>query len=332
MVRNYTSPTISVFQYCLFFMWALCLTTFRDRRRKYDLVYVHNMPNFLVFAALIPKLRGAKVLVDVHDPVPELLATVRRSHTPGWLLWLARAEERVSLSFSDAVITVNESMRQRLVHAVPAQTHMSVVMNLPDPKIFTPVNPSHETSSNPFLVYSGTIARRHGLDLAVRALALVADEFPNLHIRLIGMGPSVTSVSALAERLGVAKRVEFLEEVRLEEIPALVTGAVGGLSPHREDAFGSLVFSVKVAEYISLGIPVICSRIGAMRHYFCEDELFFFNPDDVNDLARAIRELLSDPIAAEQRSIRSQQKLRQLDWSMQRGVLVRTVECLVAKS
>jgi hypothetical protein len=73
---------------------------------------------------------------------------------------------------------------------------------------------------------------------------------------------------------------------------------------------------------------VICSGIATMRHYFSDDELLFFEPGNAEDLARAIRALLTNPAAAEERAARSRTKLDKLDWPAQKETLVETVEAL----
>ena len=127
---------------------------------------------------------------------------------------------------------------------------------------------------------------------------MLAGEFPLLRFRVIGEGPALESVARLAEDLGVADRVEFRGFVPNGQIPSLLRDATAGISPQRGGAFGSLVFSMKVAEYVFLGLPVICSGIATMRYYFSDDELLFFEPANAVDLARAIRALLADPAAA----------------------------------
>jgi glycosyltransferase involved in cell wall biosynthesis len=87
---------------------------------------------------------------------------------------------------------------------------------------------------------------------------------------------------------------------------------------------------MKVAEYASLGLPVVCSGITTMRHYFDVDELMFFKPASARDLARAVREVLINPAAAEERAARSRTKLRKLDWPAQKETLVATVEALAS--
>lgn len=314
------------YEYSFFCAWAFAAVSLFHARRKYDVVYVHNMPNFLVFAGCLPKLGGAKVVLDVHDPAPELLASIRGRELQRWLRSLAVAEERVSMSFADVLITVNESMRRRI--SAMSQRPVTVVMNLPDPDIFGAPEEPRQREATDFLVYSGAIAYRNGLDLAIEAISRLGDEFPSLRLRIIGDGPARQSLVQMAGELGVADRVDFLDCVPNKDIPGLVSGAAAGVSAQREDTFGSLVFSMKVAEYASLGLPVVCSGIATMRHYFDDDELMFFEPDSASDLARAVRELLTNPAAAQERAARSRTKLRKLDWPAQKEALVATIEAL----
>lgn len=314
------------YEYTFFCAWAFVLVSFFHARRRYDVVYVHNMPNFLVFAGCLPKIGGAKIVLDVHDPATELLSSIRGRDLPGWMRSLATAEERVSTSFSDALITVNESMRRRI--SAMSGRPVTVVMNLPDPAVFGAREEPRPREGQDFLVYSGGITHRNGPDLIIEALSLLEDEFPALRLRIIGNGPALESLVRMAGDLGVADRVDFLDWVPNHEIPGLVSGAAAGVSAHREDVFGSLVFSMKVAEYAALGLPVVCSGITTMRHYFDDDELMFFEPGSARDLARAIRDLLTDPAAAEERAARSRMKLRKLDWPAQKETLVGTVEAL----
>jgi glycosyltransferase involved in cell wall biosynthesis len=326
MRKKKTGLSRYAFEYGTFFSWAFILVSLLHARRRYHIVYVHNMPNFLVFAGLLPKLGGAKIVLDVHDPAAELMADIRGRDLQPWVKRLVNAEERISISFSDTLITVNESMRRRLTAI--SKRPVSVVMNLPDPRRFAPLATSRDSGGFERIVYSGSIAHRNGLDLAVRAVSMLADEFPSLRLQVIGDGPALESVARLAGELGVADRVAFRDWVPNDEIPSLLSEATAGISPQRGGVFGSLVFSMKVAEYVALGLPVICSGIATMRHYFSDDELLFFEPENAEDLACAIRSLLTNPAAAEERAARSRVKLDKLDWPAQRETLVETVEAL----
>ena len=63
-------------QYFAFIVISFLYLAARSLKRRYDLVHVHNMPDALVFSAMIPKLLGAKLILDLHDPMPQLMQTI----------------------------------------------------------------------------------------------------------------------------------------------------------------------------------------------------------------------------------------------------------------
>ncbi len=59
----------------------LCGLVLTYRARRYDVVHVHNMPDFLVFAAFWPRAFARKVVLDVHDLMPEAYCSKRKTST-----------------------------------------------------------------------------------------------------------------------------------------------------------------------------------------------------------------------------------------------------------
>ncbi len=64
------------YKYSSFILISASILASRSLKRRYDLVYVHNMPDILVVSSLVPKALGAKVILDQHDPMPELMMTI----------------------------------------------------------------------------------------------------------------------------------------------------------------------------------------------------------------------------------------------------------------
>jgi len=64
------------------------LLTKNHLSKRYALIHVHSVPDFEVFSALIPKILGAKVILDVHDIVPEFFAS---KFSKGEKTWLFKA-------------------------------------------------------------------------------------------------------------------------------------------------------------------------------------------------------------------------------------------------
>ena len=94
-------------QYGSFILISALVFAWRSLARRYDLVYVHNMPDILVLSALVPKALGAKVILDLHDPMPELMTTIFNLHQDSFSVRLIRRMEKWSIARTNLVVTVN---------------------------------------------------------------------------------------------------------------------------------------------------------------------------------------------------------------------------------
>src|SRR5207247_528838 len=90
-----------LYQYTAFLLISSWIIAFRSLSRRYDLVYVNNMPDFLVLSGFIPKLFGAKIVLDIHDPMPELMMTIFNLPPQARGVSLLKLEEKWSIRFAD---------------------------------------------------------------------------------------------------------------------------------------------------------------------------------------------------------------------------------------
>lgn len=284
-----------VLDYVVFFSFVFAHLLRRPRR--YDLVHVNNMPDFLVFAALLPRLLGRPVIHDVHDLMPELYQEKFGARAAGTLLRLLRLQERWAARFASAVLTVEERVKDILATRTVPRDKIHVLMNLPDDRIFVgrKSTPTESADGTFVLVYHGTLARRLGLDVAIEAVALLSAELPRLRLRIIGAGEERERLLALRDALHLEDVVWFSEGfVPVEAIPALVGDAQVGLVPLRISDGTDIMLPTKLLEYVSLGIPCIVPRTGTIVRYFDETMVEFFDAGDPRSLARAIRTLHDD--------------------------------------
>lgn len=284
--------------YIAFFVLASVKLTRLNLQRHYDVVQVHNLPDFLVFAALIPKLTGSRIILDLHDLMPEFYQG-RFGQTPSNLLMrLILVQERLSCRFADHVITVSEHWRQALIKRGVPSEKCSVVMNLADPRIFYPlsVEEAPAKSSNHFrLFYHGTLPERYGLDLVLQAMDRVRHQIPGIHLTLIGGGEHLKTLKCMAEDLNLAEdHVQFRPNVPAERLAALIAAADVGVVPYRDDVFTDSLLPTKLMEYAVIGLPCIVARTSAISAYFDDTMVQFFTPGDVEDLARCILTLYFD--------------------------------------
>jgi glycosyltransferase involved in cell wall biosynthesis len=316
-----------LFEYLAFFVLSGLLLSALQLRRRYRLVHVHNMPNFLVFATLLPRLFGAKVILDMHDPMPELFQSQFKLAPRHWIVRLLRLEESLSCRYPHYLITVNEPMRERLLHYNLDSKHIHVVMNLPDPKIFAlgRIQVSSSTAEHFTLVYTGTVSQRYGLEIALEAIHALRDEMPDLRLVIVGEGPHLPELKSKTEACALQGRVTFLDPVPVERIPEILIHCNVGISPHHNDPFGDLMFSTKIVEYLAMGLPVISSRTRTIEHYFDDSVLFFFEPGNVQDFVRQVRIIRGNPDLVRAKRAAAQAKLRELNWEMEKQKFLRLV-------
>ncbi|MFP3913780.1 MAG: glycosyltransferase family 4 protein [Actinomycetota bacterium] len=284
-------------EYMAFFLAAGAALTVRHLRRRYDSVQVHNLPDFLVFAALVPKLTGARVLLDLHDLMPEFFAARIGRSLRHPLVRLVVWQERLACAFADVVITVTDGWRERLVgRAVPADK-VRVVMNVADPSLFQRRmdQPAHDGFN---VLYHGTFSYRYGVDLLVEAAALLAERVGGLKVWLLGDGEYRPELErAVAER-GLESVVEMSPGMLgVTELQPYLAAADAGVVPNRSTVFTDDLLPTKLLEYVAVGIPVVAARTPMVDACFDDDMVQFFNPGDAADLAEKLSALAASPEA-----------------------------------
>jgi glycosyltransferase involved in cell wall biosynthesis len=279
-----------------FFFYSLWLLALYVKNR-YTIIHVHNMPDFLVFTALLPKLLGAKVILDIHDPMPEFYMSKYRA--AGATVRFLRLEERLAAQFADAVIPANPNFARNLIaRGIPADK-ITVVNNVADPRVFDRERfrrqqPSHDEHFT--LIYPGTIAPRYGLAVAICAVPQLVTRIPQLRILIIGAHTAhQDELMAQAQQLGVSRYVQFQPIIPADEVPLRVSQADVGIYLALPDAHMSIATPTKVLEYAIMGIPIIASRLPILESLFGDSAVQFFEPGNAEQFAHCVVQLFESP-------------------------------------
>jgi len=284
--------------YLIFFLFAMFALTYRHLVQHYHTIQVHNLPDFLVFAAWLPKLMGVPIILDLHDLMPEFYASRRENRNMNSLgVRLVTWQEKISCNFADHVITVTELWRQALIKRGIPSEKVSVVMNVADDRIFQHKPTTGIATNGQFrLIYHGLQAERYGLDLILQAAAQIKDKIPNLRILMHGGGEYHATLRKIADELELDGYVDFSTSfVDVTELPALINTADVGIVPYRRDIFTDGILPTKLMEYVALHIPVIAARTPIIEMYFDETMVQFFTPENVDELAACILKLYQEP-------------------------------------
>lgn len=307
-------------EYSSFFVWSLLWVVWRVLVGRPALVYVNSPPDLLVFAALPARLLGVPVVLDEHDPMPELFAAKGRRSVITRRLLLA--QERWSIRFANRVITVHEPLQQLFESRVPG-VPIDVIMNVPDLEGWDSV--SWDAGSR-VLVFTGTVAVRYGLDDVIRAMSLTYRKIPGIRLRVVGDGEDLEALKALAGELGVEDRLDCVGRVDHQEIPSFLAGAWVGVNVPKPDELGSLSFSNKIVEWVMLGFPVIAGRTQTLLRYFPEGTLLYVDPGSPESIAERLVELDQMGRDDVERNLeRARAAVAQIAWPIQRANLIRVI-------
>lgn len=331
-----TSGAAYVWQYARFFVTSLWHLTRNEIRRHHDVVHVHNMPDFLVFAAIVPKLRGARIILDLHDPMPELMMSIYRLSADDWRVRLLRWLERRSIRFADLAITPNKSFRDLFVSRSCEPGKIAIVMNSPEDSIFDRArfagSPEPGHNGNGFSVmHHGSILHRHGVDVLVEAIARLRPDVPGLRLDLYGY-PSefLDQVLAVAKERGVSELVRYHGPKTQAEIAEAIRACDVGVVPNRLSPFTAINFPTRLFEYLSLGRPVIAPRTQGIADYFGDDEIITFEPGSVDALADRIRWVHDHRSEAQAYAVRGAAVHRRHRWASEKRRFVEALDSLVS--
>lgn len=312
-----------------FLLQTLVRVAAHDLRHRYDLVHVHSVPDFLVLSALLPRLRGTPIILDIRDILPEFYSSKFGVAGNSLGFRLLCMVERLSVRFSDHVIVANHRWRERLVSRSAKRADCSVMLNVPDRSIFTRRANNNGNGSRFLLLYHGTLNPHQGLDVAIRAFAKIKDLAPEADFHIYGDGPSKPELIALAQQLGLKDRVRLHRRKPLREIAAVVETAHLGIVPKRKDAFGDEAFSTKTLEFMAMGVPVIISDTKIDRYYLKDSVVCFFKGEDEDDLAERMLELIRDREKRAALAAQATKFVANYDWAVQKQQYFDLLDSLV---
>lgn len=303
------------------------------RHRRYQLVQVASVPDFLVFAAAPLKLTGVPLLLDLHEDMPEFFRDRFASAALRPLLPLVSGAARASAAVADELITVHEPLRQLSIRRGVPPEKITVVMNSADPRLFDP----SRHPRRPFmddgelrLIHHSSLQRIYGQEILIEAVARIGDSLP-LRLDVYGDGPYRDALEAAVARTATADRVHLNGPVPLDDLPGLIAGADIGVVPTLAEPYLQYSLSTKLLEYAAMGITIVASDLATVRAHFTDDAVRYVPGGDPEALAAALLGLAADPLAAARLGAEAHRQAAGYGWDVQAGRYLEIVERLAAR-
>lgn len=333
--RAFTGFAGHMAEYLAFAGLAAVRLTREHRRRRYALVQVATVPDFLAFSAFPVRLSGVPLLLDLHEDMPEFFRDRFTHPLLRPFMPLVTGSARAAAAASTELITVHEPLRQlSIARGVPPEK-IHVVMNSADTRLFDPSRHPRRgfmEDGELRLIHHSNFQRIYGLDIAVEALALIDPaELPH-RLDVYGDGPFRPQVEAAIARTDTAARVHLNGRVPMDDLPGLLAGSDIGLVPSRPEPYLQYSLSTKLLEYAAMGVPIIASDLATFRAHFSDAAIRFVPGGDPAALATAIRELAADPTGAARLGAEAHRQAAGYAWQAQARTYLEIVDRLTGRS
>ncbi len=244
---------------------------------------------------------------------------------------LLQAVEKASASFSDHVIISNHLWEKKLISRSVRPEKCTVFMNYPDPAIFYR-RPRTRKDGKFVLIYPGTLNWHQGVDIAIKSFHLIQKQVPEAEFHIYGNGQSRNLLSWMVQQLGLENRVFIRDPLPIDKIAEVMANADMGIVPKRNDPFGGEAFSTKIFEFMNLGIPVLASRTKIDQYYFNDSVVRFFEPENSEDLADAMVELIRNREMRERLVENGFRFICDFDWDKKKNEYFELIDSLIDPS
>lgn len=329
--RDERGPATYLLKLLKFFVRSAWTVTVRHLHTPYSVIHVHSVPDFQVFATLVPRLMGAKVILDIHDIVPEFYASKFKVSQDSIVFRQLLLMEKLSAWFANHVIISNKLWYEKLILRAVREEKCTTIINYPDPAIFYP-RPRRRIDNHDFVIcYPGTLNRHQGVDIAVNAVQILRDTVPNLKMWIIGDGPDRDQLQELVRSLHLEERVVTTAPVPIDEVARIMAEVDLGVVPKRSDSFGNEAFSTKIMEFMAMGVPVVASNTRIDRYYFGDGVVQFFDSGNPEDLAAKILTLVQDHDARKALRDRGDVFIRKNNWGVKKQEYLTLVDRLLER-
>jgi glycosyltransferase involved in cell wall biosynthesis len=320
--------------YLLAYLWFFVLSFFAVTKfyfkRQYQVIQYHTLPDFIIFSGIIPRVLGAKLVLDMHEVTPEFYMSKFGFGMSHIFVRVLKLLEKISVSFAHAVIVINDPIKHLLLKRCKSKSDMTVIMNTADDSIFVSDRPKQTNGDNGFIsMYHGTLTDLYGVDIAIRAISKLKDEIPDLQFRIFGSEAETGHLKKLANELGVSRNVAFMGRVKMEAIPGYIEEADVGIVPIVKDGYIDLSFSNKLAEYVSMKTPAVATRLSSTLEYFSDDAISFFESRNEDSLASKILELYVNPQKRLLQAEQAFQQYQKIRWSVMEKRYIGLIESLI---
>jgi glycosyltransferase involved in cell wall biosynthesis len=278
--------------------------------RSYDAVLTSTPPITTGIPGLVAALFGNPWVVDVRDLWIDNSVALGYVDADSLLVTASRRFQHLVLHTADRITVTTDSLGTAIAETY-GETLRERVRHIPngvDTELFAPAGgrlsagdgqtavgdgrPA-DGDDGPVVVYTGNLGSAQPLEPCVRAMGELSND--DAVLRFVGDGDERSRLEAVADRLGLDDRVEFVGLVNREAVPAHINDAAVGLAPIKDSAELAYAMPTKTYEYLACGVPVLVTGRGEVRRFVEDSGGGRHTEADPEAIAEALDALLASP-------------------------------------
>ena len=280
--------------YLRFFLFCLISLTRNYFKRKYSVIHFNNMPNFLVFSSIVPKIFGAKIILDLHDLMPEIFSAKFGMDKNSNLIKALYLEERLSAKFATEIISTNRFHTKRFRENGIKNKRITEIVNVADHKVYYSSNGKQFDDDKLIIAYPSTIAKRLGIDILIDAMEIIRSKNIKMELKIYGDGEYKSELHKIIDEKRLNNNVWLSDSfVSMKDLSREMDEAHIGVIPLPYDPSNDIAMPVKVYEYFAKKLCVVASDLTLLKDYF-DDKILFFKAGDAVDLSEKLIRLYND--------------------------------------
>lgn len=317
-----------------------CYVAFKSN--CYDLIIVRDLP-LAPTAIIISKLKKIPVILDMAEPYPETIRQIWKFEEKKFLNYLIRNPyfadivERFVIKHLNNIFVVSEESRDRLIFMGYKKECITIIRNTPPIRAIKDTHSKNSVTKfdkNKFhILYVGILIPGRGLDVAIKAIKIVAAHNRNVNLIIIGDGPDKGRLKRLAFLLKIEDYIKFLGWIEHDKLQNYFNACDAGLLPFSQSGHHNITIANKFFDFMAAKKPIICSNMLSMKRLLEKIDCgITFKADDEVDLSEKIIFLINNSNNS-QRGMKGYRAFKErYNWNVEGKKLESTLKNLAAKS
>lgn len=294
------------------------------RKHGFDTIQGCNPPDLIFLIAWQFKLLGKRYIFDHHDINPELYEAKFGKRGMFWRLMVLF--ERLNFKAANISIATNNSYKDIAIRrGKMAPEDVFVVRSGPDLNrlVVSAPNPAWKNGREHMVGYLGVMGDQEGIDLLLEAAQKIVFEHKrDVQFVLVGGGPALNDLKAMSTDLGLNDHVTFTGRAPDAELFDVLSSADVCVNPDRVNPMNDSSTMNKILEYMAFSKPIVQFEVREGR-YSAQDASLYAEPNNTDDLAGKIIQLLDDPAKRAEMGAYGRDRVEtELSWDHQVDTLI----------